>query len=660
MAFAFLNLESLKEPMAAKSPKTTHGPTSAPGGLADMYLNDNETIIDLIQYEPVARSVVALLGKTRGSPITIGVHGDWGAGKSSVLAMVQEGLKGSPKTLCLRFNGWTFQGFDDAKLVMLEAIVTEIRAARPGVKKVTEHVDLLIKRIDWLKVAKHAGGLGLTLATGVPMPEHIAALTGMVKSLAAAPSGEAVDQLIEQAKSLLKDTPSEGKGNVPDEIQGFRQEFKTLLEAAGVERLVVLVDDLDRCLPGTIIETLEAIRLFLFVENSAFVIAVDEAMVEYAVRQHFPDLPGGAGAGSYARNYLEKLIQVPFRIPALGPAETRTYIALLLLQEQLPPDELAPFLEAAKQTLAKPWSSRGLDRAAVENISVADPSVVDQSLTLAAQLSALLNDGTNGNPRQVKRFLNSILLRESIAAARGFQASIERPVLAKIMLLERFAPDQYNDLVKGVAASASGVLAELDQLEKTSLPGTPGPKEIPGPMSQWLKEPAATAWLALDPKIGTKDLRPYMFITRDKRAFSGGALSLGHLEPMIDQLGGNEFAAAREEEAVAKLGAAEARAVFNELRERVLAADDWTTRPPGLFGLGLVVKRHTTLQPLLIDILRTRPVKRLGVWATSGWESVLTLPDTKVAFKKLVGEWSTQTENRALQTTAKSRLQTLT
>ncbi|HWA28073.1 MAG TPA: P-loop NTPase fold protein [Lacunisphaera sp.] len=66
--------------------------------------------------------------------------------------------------------------------------------------------------------------------------------------------------MVEQAKGFLKEAPADAKGNVPEEIQGFRQEFKKLLSEAGIERLVVLIDDLDRCLPGTIVETLEAIR----------------------------------------------------------------------------------------------------------------------------------------------------------------------------------------------------------------------------------------------------------------------------------------------------------------------------------------------------------------------------------------------------------------
>ncbi|WP_444451281.1 KAP family P-loop NTPase fold protein (plasmid) [Rhodobacter capsulatus] len=82
-------------------------------------------------------------------------------------------------------------------------------------------------------------------------------------------------------------------------MHAFREEFAALLDAAKIKRLVVMVDDLDRCLPSTAISTLEAIRLFLFVERTAFIIGADEAMIEYAVRDHFPDLPPSSGPVTY-------------------------------------------------------------------------------------------------------------------------------------------------------------------------------------------------------------------------------------------------------------------------------------------------------------------------------------------------------------------------
>ena len=63
------------------------------------------------------------------APVTIGVHGDWGAGKSSVLKMVESGMSGDKDVACLWFNGWTFQGFDDAETVLIEVIAASARSA---------------------------------------------------------------------------------------------------------------------------------------------------------------------------------------------------------------------------------------------------------------------------------------------------------------------------------------------------------------------------------------------------------------------------------------------------------------------------------------------------------------------------------------------------
>src|SRR5205085_7803041 len=150
-------------------------------------------------------------------------------------------------------------------------------------------------------------------------------------------SKENIESAISEAKDIFK-PDSEGT-NVPQEISGFREAFDELLKKAGIDQLVVLIDDLDRCLPETAIETLEAVRLFLFTSCTAFIAAADEAMIEYAVRKHFPDLPDTTGPQTYARNYLEKLIQVPFRIPALGETETRIYVTLLLIGAQLREDD---------------------------------------------------------------------------------------------------------------------------------------------------------------------------------------------------------------------------------------------------------------------------------------------------------------------------------
>jgi hypothetical protein len=213
-------------------------------------------------------------------------------------------------------------------------------------------------------VAKRAGGLALTAFTGIPTPDQIGAIVGSLEAVIADPAKlatkENLSTAIDEVKAVLK--PGESK-NVPEEVEAFRKAFDQLLKDAGIKQLIVLIDDLDRCLPDTAIETLEAIRLFVFTARTAFVVAADEAMIEYAVRKHFPDLPDSTGPRDYARNYLEKLIQVPFRIPALGETETRIYVTLLLAGAEIGENDAdyAKLIGVAREKLKRPWTSGGLD-----------------------------------------------------------------------------------------------------------------------------------------------------------------------------------------------------------------------------------------------------------------------------------------------------------
>jgi hypothetical protein len=102
-----------------------------------------------------------------------------------------------------------------------------------------------------------------------------------------------------------------GQGDevVDPTLKGFREEFSKLLcEFTDVRRVVVLVDDLDRCLPDTVVMTMEAIKLFLSVEKMAFVVAADELPVKLAIARHFDRDERGT---RMAADYLEKIVHGP-------------------------------------------------------------------------------------------------------------------------------------------------------------------------------------------------------------------------------------------------------------------------------------------------------------------------------------------------------------
>ncbi|MCY1288788.1 Qat anti-phage system ATPase QatA [Pseudomonas aeruginosa] len=637
-----------------------------------MILTDNETKVDLLNNEAIASTIIELLRAKPDHPVTIGVHGDWGAGKSSVLEMIEAGFADQDDVLCLKFNGWRFQGFEDAKIALIEGIVTGLVEKRPALKKAAVAVKDVFRRIDWLKVAKRAGGLALTAFTGIPTPEQIGAIVSSLEALMADPSKlvtkENLSTAIDEVKAVLK--PGESK-NVPEEVEAFRKAFDQLLKDAGIKQLVVLIDDLDRCLPDTAIETLEAIRLFVFTAQTAFVVAADEAMIEYAVRKHFPDLPDSTGPRDYARNYLEKLIQVPFRIPALGETETRIYVTLLLAGAEVGENnaDYEKLIAVARESLKRPWTSGGLDAATVKTALGKQAEKANNALALSDQIGPILASGTKGNPRQIKRFLNTLLLRERTANARGFGDDIKLPVLAKLMLAERFIPRLFEQIAFVAAIHPQGLCEDLESLEKSlavandkdgepkgQKAAEPAPASDNAVLTEWKASETVRDWSRLLPKLSGLDLRPYLFVTKDKKDYFGPVSVLGHLAGVVEKLFGGKMTVQGYEAELKQLVQPEAEKVFEAVRSKIMGTGAFDTRPAGVDGLAILVRAQPGLQSRLMDFLEALPSGKCGPWVVSGWQGVIKDTECATRLTKLLGDWSKVTGNPGLKASAEAAL----
>jgi hypothetical protein len=633
-----------------------------------MILPDNETKVDLLNNEAIAQTIVELLRKRPEHPVTVGVHGDWGAGKSSVLEMIEAALDSDKHVLCLKFNGWRFQGFEDAKIALIEGIVTGLIEKRPALTKAALAAKDIYHRIDWLKVAKKAGGLAFTAYTGIPAG-GVEALIVSLQNFVSDPSNISPDKLgsvLSDAKGLLK--PKSETRNVPEEINAFRKAFDDLLKEAGIQQLIVLIDDLDRCLPDTAIETLEAVRLFVFTSRTAFVVAADEAMIEYAVRKHFPDLPDTTGQQTYARNYLEKLIQVPFRIPALGETETLIYVTLLLIGAEVGENDpgFAKLIVAARERLKRPWKSGAIDAPMVKAALGEKAGAAQNALMLSEQIGQILASGTKGNPRQIKRFLNTLLLRKASANARGFGDDVKLPVLAKLMLAERFLSRLFDQIATVAASSSDGTCVDLAVLEAAvaepkeqavsamleSDEGKSGPRAkgaaklgVVKPaesviVAEWLSSELVKSWARISPAIGKEDLRPYLFVTKDRKDYFGATSILGHLASVAEKLLGPKLAVQAMEKDLTKLAAPEAAQIFEAVRGRIIGGDTFDKEPAGAAGLEVLVRAHPALQGNLLDFLESLPRPRLGPWASSGWDAVIKEPEMIQRFERLLDAWT--------------------
>lgn len=621
--------------------------------------SDNESELDLLGVDHLATAVKQTILDSRLLPITVGVFGDWGCGKSSLISMVRKDLESRDEKegiLSISFNGWLFEGYEDAKAALMGTILDELKDKRGAADKAKDTFERLLKRVNWMRLMGMAGRHAVTFLVNGP----VAGGLGVMQTLAAAGKKAAGEMDVENMEKLVKDAPG-GEEDVRRNIKQFRAEFEELLRSTGVKTLVVFIDDLDRCLPDTVIETLEAIRLFLYVPGTAFVISADERMVKAAVRKRFPhDEP----EFDVARDYLEKLVQVPITIPPLGASDVKRYLNLLFAQRYFG----AAFADKCR-ALPPPGTTELGDRELLSTLVDPLPSELEESLALTQQVGDVLAAGLNGNPRQIKRFLNTLVLRLSMAETRGL--SLQRRMLAKLMLLEYIRTESFRKLAEWQATEAGRPVA-LGRLEaaarkqgedadaaepRTDKSGSPASDDL-GPNEQiWLQDQWLRNWLSSEPKLASEDLGPYFFVSRDRiGAIIVPGLRLSpdaqrFLRELLSESDATRRAAVGR---AGNLSPMEASGVFQALAQRVRQAEDLET--PLTTLLEFAGARHE-LAGEAVQMLRSISLPRIkpGI-PPRVLELSRTVPAVAGGITGLLQSWQSQETNKALAKAAANML----
>lgn len=483
--------------------------------------SDNIAEKDYLGFDVHASLIKGLIDDPKALPITIGVFGDWGSGKSSIMESLKKSYddEKNKKMICLQFNGWTFEGYDDAKAALIEAILKSFEDNKDFKQEIKDKAKKLYKSVNWMRVL----GFGIK---NVAVPIVSAAVTGgfsigpqifeWIKG-----SASNSQNLIETIKDLdfeefcdkyLKGGQTIDLKEQYQVVRKFRDDFKDLLEDAGVEKLIVLIDDLDRCLPDRIIDNLEAIKLFLNVEKTAFVIGADPRIVRDAIRHRYKDLIDRDDADENKRvvvDYLEKLIQVPYNLPKLSESEVETYITLLFCEETLDEKEMELILKAFRDYREDDrYSVYGIEK--IKEILNNEETIkkLEAKVSLISKLSPLISGNLNGNPRQIKRFLNTFVLRRKLADAANLP-DFKEDVLAKLMILEYAEPKRFSELYKWQLENKGYAIA-LEELESSN-----DQHELTLDRYKEWRTPTLKTWLNSQPMLANIDLRDYFWISRD-------------------------------------------------------------------------------------------------------------------------------------------------
>ncbi len=492
--------------------------------------SDKETAEDLLGYTVHASLLKNVVTEEKNLPITIGLYGDWGSGKSSILKILESQLKQDDDTVVVYFDGWSFESFDDAKMALIQGIIDALEQDKKFFAKLGDKTaDLkaafvkLRKSISWMRLMK------ISLKTLIPIAT--AASTGglsliipMLLEAFKEHKGDLGELLTsDKAENFLNDVL---KGNDEEKkyeaVREFRKDFEDLINKSNQGKIVVLIDDLDRCLPRHIIENLEAIKLFLNVPKTAFIIAADSYIVANAIKSEYQEIIAASASDrpNLGDSYMEKFIQLPYRIPALSPKEVETYVTLLFCESFLEKkafgkirDDFGKFIQENKFDRYG-WGN-------IKNVLQADtPEGLGETIGFVSHFSTIIGNSLKWNPRLIKRFLNAYEIRANLLQQAGLSDNKSKFALLKLMLIEQKHVEQFKQLNTWVMNSL-GVPPELIKLEGIAN----GSVKDSGEHKDW-NTPELLKLVSTEPLFSNVDMKELFWVSRDNIVDQMNGLSL--------------------------------------------------------------------------------------------------------------------------------------
>ena len=486
------------------------------GGHRYMWI-DSASQVDILFYEPYADVIAEIAQNPEYKPLTMGVFGIWGAGKSTLLNLIEKKIadNSSIKDICVNINAWTFEGYEDAKVAVIECLLRELNDKAPeGLKK---KIINLLKKVDFFKLTTKAIGLGAPivagLATGNPLP-IVLGITGTASEI-----GEGVKEASNAVQALrddyLKEDKTPNEESLVNNIRKFRQEYEKTLKDSDIENVIVLIDDLDRCQPERIIETLEAIKLFLSVSKTVFIIAADENVIQYAIKKKYPALDGFSV--NLDQEYIEKIIQLPIYIPELSSKDIENYLMLLVAQEYCTEEKFKELI-AHLRTDDVRISETEIDLAKLKEIAAPfiqtdQVSAFEETAQIISGVKGIIAGNLKGNPRQAKRFLNTFTTKRRLAELYYKKEEIDLAILAKLLVLQKLNSNLFIELNEW-NSRFSTINDEYLQM-RTAL-SNENKEDAAGNQFKAWRVPAIMRWVASEPvELEKTRLDRYFYLTRE-------------------------------------------------------------------------------------------------------------------------------------------------
>lgn len=465
---------------------------------------DIETAEDLLGYRFHAKLLKDIVLDDNMLPTSIGIFGNWGYGKSSLMLLMQKEVDieiakqnnaGKDwRVLQVRFNGWQYENYESTKYSLIQVLLDSVESYLSANKDFFEKLDGLLRRINLLKVGVLLFKKYAWSQIPSEIKDHLPSSDELKKCID-------VDNIDKFRAEFVNDRTSLF-------VTSFRKLFGSIIKDAQFKSVIVYIDDLDRCSGERMIECIEAIKLFLNVDHTAFVLGADERMVELAIKEHYPVQDRNKSViYSPFSDYLEKLIQIPYRLPKLSFGEQATYIMFLLLKSKYPnyfDGVLANYYEFKDKEPFKVYTYKQFK----QDLNGRNIPDVEKLLEIVPMMNRFLN----GTPRQLKRFLNTFDLRLRMVKVASMR-EINEIILAKLMLLEyNFKYQKLFESLYGMQQTNQGTIKDIDKVESNARQNKNlGDKR----WEEWADDKLVWEWLKVEPSLMGVNLAPYFWIARD-------------------------------------------------------------------------------------------------------------------------------------------------
>ena len=465
---------------------------------------DTETAEDLLGYRFHAKLLKDIVLDDNMLPTSIGIFGNWGYGKSSLMLLMQKEVDNEIakqkdagkewRVLQVRFNGWQYENYESTKYSLIQVLLDSVESYLSANKDFFEKLDGLLRRINLLKVGVLLFKKYAWSQIPSEIKNHLPSSDELKKCID-------VDNIDKFRAEFVNDRTSLF-------VTSFRKLFESIIKDAQFKSVIVYIDDLDRCSGKRMIECIEAIKLFLNVDHTAFVLGADERMVELAIKEHYPvqDKDKSVIYSPFS-DYLEKLIQIPYRLPKLSFSEQATYIMFLLLKSKYInyfDGVLAKYYEFKDKEPFRPYNYTQLK----QDLNGQKIPDVEKLLEIVPMMNRFLN----GTPRQLKRFLNTFDLRLRMVKVAGMR-EINNIILAKLMLLEyNFKYQKLFEVLYGMQLTNNGTIKDIDKVEENAKQDK---KLDDSRWAEWAEDKLVWEWLKVEPSLCGVNLAPYFWIARD-------------------------------------------------------------------------------------------------------------------------------------------------